>query len=221
MAHHHPYVRRRHHQRGLTLLELMIVISVVMMVMGLGVAGLDRMSSVQLRTQTNKLAAAIRHAYNRSSAHGLYVRMVFDLDAEQYWAEASAVPMFLPSKKLEEGDEADKEQELEEEKDGKPLKRRAKYQRDGVIPLVKLIRGIGIDGVLTTSQKDVFEHGKAYIHFFPNGFVEPALIYMTDGDGTYYTLIISPMTGKVTRKVGKVDADREFGEPDKIEEEGQ
>ena len=82
-------------------------------------------------------------------------------------------------------------------------------------------RGIGIDGVLTSGQVDVFESGVAYIHFFPNGFVEPALIYTTDGDGEYYTLIINPLTGKVGRQAGKMDPDATFGEPDRVEEEGR
>ena len=30
-----------------------------------------------------------------------------------------------------------------------------------------------------------------------------------------------PLTGKVARKSGKVDPDRDFGQPDKVEEEGR
>ena len=94
---------RRPQERGLTLLEVIIVIGVLVMMMGLGLSGLNRLSSVQLRTQTNSLASAMRHAYNRSVAEGLYMRMVFDLDADKYWLEASAEPVFLDQSENGEG----------------------------------------------------------------------------------------------------------------------
>lgn len=211
--------------RGLTLLEILIVLSLLAVATGIAVGSLSGASSMRLRTETNKVAAAIRYAYNRSSALGLYMRMVLDMDSHTYWVEASDEPNFLATKKREEGDdpEAEEEEERAEElEDGvsQKYKTRAKFKADEVIPKVVLEKGIKIAGVLTPSQEDIFERGKAYIHFFPNGFVEPALIY-TEYDGEYYTLLVNPLTGKVTRKVGKADPDRDFGRPDEVEEEGR
>ena len=78
--------------------------------------------------------------------------------------------------------------------------------------------------VYTTNQEDTFTTGKAYIHFFPSGFAEPALIVIGQGDseldGGAYTLTLSPLTGKVTRELGELEPNSRFGEPERVEEEG-
>lgn len=217
--------RARVTSRGLTVLELIVVIGVLVLILGVGIGGLDRLSSVQLRTQTNRLSAAIRHTYTRAVAHGLYMRLVLDLDADAYWVEASETAQFLSVEKRKEGEATAEEQAAEKEaekreRDGAPPPPpRERYTEDGVIPRVNMERGIGISGVITLGQEDVFTSGKAYVHFFPNGFVEPAMIYTTDGKDSFYTLSIHPMTGRVKREIGKIDPPRHFGEPEKVEDE--
>ena len=77
---HVPH-RRRPSPRGLTLLEILVVIGILVLIMGLAVSGFGRIGGVRLRNETNKVAAAIRHAFNRSVSLGLYMRMVVDLDS--------------------------------------------------------------------------------------------------------------------------------------------
>ncbi len=222
--------RRRVGQRAFTLLELIIVIGVLVLMIGIGVSSLSNASGFQLRTQTNKLSAAIRHTFNRSVTHGLYMRMVIDIDSDAYWVEASDRPIFLSRDKLEQGDaEEQRKKQAEEDKEAAeaaakagtkpPRSRRATYQEDGVIPKVTMERGIGISGVMAAGYTDEFRGGHAHIHFFPSGFVQPAIIYTTDGDESYYTLEIKPLTGKVVRSFGKQDPPRQFGEPEDVEDE--
>ncbi len=216
-----PPAHSRHlNSRGLTLLELMVVIGVVVMLAGLAISGLSRLSSVQLRTQTNKIAAAIRHTYNRSVAEGMYMRMVFDMEADRYWVEASPIAAFIPlEKRVEDTADDSSGSNEDEDEDESGTKPKARFQR--VIKEVTMQRGIQIEGVLTSGQDDVFESGRAQIYFFPNGFVEPSMIYTSDGEENFFTLILNPMTGHVKREAGKVDPDTRFGEPDKVEEEGR
>ena len=79
----------RRAQRGLTLLEVMITIGVLVLMMGVVVSSFGNLKSTELRTQTNKLAAAVRHTYNRAVANGLYMRLVVDISGDSYWVEAS------------------------------------------------------------------------------------------------------------------------------------
>ncbi|MEZ4467519.1 MAG: hypothetical protein R3F43_24510 [bacterium] len=201
------------------------MLGVLVLMTGIGISSFGALKGTQLRTQTNRLAAAVRHTFNRAVATGLYMRLVVDIDADSYWVEASATPQFLSTEKLKEGEDAEaaarEKAEKERDEDAPPAPSRERYQEDGVIPRVTMERGIGIDGVYTSGQDDVFRGGKAYVHFFPNGFVEPAMIYTTDGDEAFFTLIVQPLTGKVTRKPGKVDPDRDFGRPEREEEEGR
>lgn len=224
----------RRASRGFTLIEMLVVLALAVLVIGLGLSSLGDLKGTQLRTQTNRLAAAIRHTYSRAVAHGLHMRMVFDLDAETYYVEASDQPIFLPSTKRAEGADpnAPTEEELEQAKEDaerdedetpKFRLKRAQYQDDGVIPKVTMEKGIGIAGVLTSGQTEEFVTGKAYVHFFPNGFVEPAIIHITDGDTEdgegFLTLVVDPLTGKVTRLPGRAEANRLFGVPDDVQDE--
>ncbi len=104
---------------------------------------------------------------------------------------------------------------------GAPISGRARYQQDDVIGPTKLEGGAGVDTVFVGGTDNGINTGKAYIHFLPNGWVEPTVIWTTDGEGTFYTLRINPLTGRVNRQAGKHDPPREFAEPEKMEQEGE
>lgn len=212
-------------------MEILVVVAILVMLVGAGVSSFDRFSGVKLGRETNRLAAAIRYTFNRSTALGLYMRMVFDLDTETFWVEASEEPQFLAARKLKEGEdatevqaaaEAERLERLDLDEDEKAKRTpRARFQDDPVVPRTQLEGGAQIAGVRTSSQDDEFRTGKAYLYFFPSGWVEPALIYTSDGAEQFYTLQISPLTGKVHRSSGRVDAPRDFGEPEKVEAESR
>ena len=88
--------------------------------------------------------------------------------------------------------------------------------KDSLLKKRELKRGIKLSGVMTTHQKDVREDGKAYIYFFPNGFVEKALIYLTDG-GREFTLETQPLTGRVRVHPERIKVSSDF---DREEEYG-
>jgi general secretion pathway protein H len=60
--------------------------------------------------------------------------------------------------------------------------------------------GVFVRDIETENSKKAIKEGKAFIHFFPQGFVEPSVIHLQkDGDEeTVYSLVVSPLTGKVT-----------------------
>ncbi len=57
-------------------------------------------------------------------------------------------------------------------------------------------KGMRIIGVMTTHQDEIQRRGKAYVHIFPNGFMEKAYIYLADDDDVY-TIETFPLLGKV------------------------
>ena len=206
--------------RGVTLLELLVVLAVLVLLMGVGLSGLDQVTGAALRTQTNRLSATIRHAYNRSVAEGLYVRLVLSPETDQYRVEASSERVFIDVEQdaLEAAEAAERQQRSERDEEQpqvKPARFEVITERTG------MTRGIGIDGVITAGREDVVTTGDVAIHFFPSGFVEPAMIYTTDGAGNFFTLRVNPMTGHVKREAGRIDPDREFGQPDRVEEESR
>ena len=221
---------RNRHMLGFTLLELLITIAIAAGLIGIAASTFTQVSNTELRVQSNRVATALRHSFGYAVSHGKYLRAVFDLENNSFWVEASSQAIFINKKKRAEGEDpnaiTDKEQELidEAKSDGRPNPvTKASFSKEDVIKEIKLEKGVKFKGIFTLNQEDVFSKGKAYIHFFPHGFVEPSMIYITNKDeediGGIFTLVLSPLTGKVVRKFGMIEPDRYFGLPDKSEEE--
>src|ERR1700752_2604019 len=86
-------------QRGMTLIELMIVILIIGLAAGgvvLTVRGVER---AQVRAAASKLAAGIRYLYDRSVVTGKYYRLTIDLDGATYYAQVSNEPFSLNTAK--------------------------------------------------------------------------------------------------------------------------
>ena len=219
-------IQMRRRQSGFTLIELIIVIAVFAGVMSLAVNTFSQISSTQIRIASNRVAQALRYSFEYAVTHGKYVRLVISIDSGTISAESTDDPIFLSMEKRELGidpQELTEEQKEEIEKakeEGRPPPKMIRFSKDEVIPPLELKKGVQIRGVFTANQTDVFNSGKAYIHYFPNGFAEPALVYIGGKDSELvYTLSLSPLTGKVTRRFGELEPDRLFGKPSKEEEE--
>ena len=215
-------------QAAFTLLELLIVIALGALLIGVAASNLGQLENTRFRVQSNEIAAALRFAFTQSVTRGKYMRMVFDLDAETWWLESSEEPVFLPTEKIEGGEDpnAPTEEELAENERRKeeglpPLPTRARFQNDEVISKRTLDRGAVLHGAFTSSLEEPIFQGKAFVHFFPSGFAEPAMIYVGNGQEGVLTLTLNPLTGKVSRRIGQLDPDREFGTPFREEEEGR
>jgi general secretion pathway protein H len=79
---------RRARGRGLTVLEIMIVLAVIGMLSYLAYSGFRIISSAALIDDTNDLAAVLRRTQTLALETGEPVRVVFDLDKHTYWVEA-------------------------------------------------------------------------------------------------------------------------------------
>ncbi len=201
---------------GLTLIELTVVIAVLVLLVGISLAGFSSLDSVRQRGESNRLAAMMRHAYSKSITEGLYVRMRIDIPNDSYWIEGTANPILLP----ESRDDLDQEsQDNDQARD-----ERAKQAKQGFVKLsdvIKMETGVAIDAVRIGGFEDEFDSGKVDIYFFPNGFAEPAMIYTVNGEEEYITLTLNPMTGVVKSEYERLDPPRFFGEADDTQEEGR
>ncbi len=88
----------------------------------------------------------------------------------------------------------------------------------------KLPEGVAIYRMYTPGLKEPVEHGKVYMHFFPHGYVEQAVIYLVEEDDLeaeseddmgIWSLVVHPLTGLATIYNEKV----EIPEPVMDEEE--
>jgi general secretion pathway protein H len=220
-----PTIARRARQRGLTLIEIIVVMSIIAIVMGVAVAGSMQLPSAKLRRSATMVASAVKVAFTRATATSRNLRLVMDLGSQRIWLEEGDRPMLVQSKDTtstggaeavtdaeraarEEGNKIIKGPpvpkpsfhsiatygfgETEEGKDGKPLQRGITFRQ------VQIAHD---DAPRTT--------GRTYLYFWPGGLTERASIQLRIGDSEEdyqtLTLLVSPLTGKVTVKAGPVD----------------
>jgi general secretion pathway protein H len=112
----------------MTLMELMVVVTIVALVMAglsLGVGSLTRQ---RLVTSSVRVAAIVRTAYSHAATSGKTVRVVFDLDSGAFWMEeAEGGNVVLAKEDDEEAEEGSGEQATSDKAAG-PLSAKAQAE---------------------------------------------------------------------------------------------
>lgn len=186
---------RTRSQRGFTLMELMIVLVIMAVIMGMAVSSFGSLKNAKLRADAMRMSGALRMVYGRAAVNGLRYQVTFDLDANTYSVECSDDNVLLdPSE-----DERSPFDEDDDEADPFGLGASRPTLDDCSEPLLERteMRGdVEIARIVTTHHADIVEDGVHTVAYFPNGFVERAIIWLRSGE-TYITLSLDPMTGRV------------------------
>ena len=185
----------RRSEAGYTIVELMVALAIIGFVTGGAVMGFRSLVRSELRSQSSKLAAAIRYSYDRALTTGAFYRLHFDLDAQTYRLERSESRVLIDTKvsglsrgRGEDRDKLDKEAAEEDKRalNGLPEElippqapRRPRFAeyKDATLPEIKLKR-IKVLDILLPREKDPYLTGHAYLHFFPDGHTERAVIHL-------------------------------------------
>ncbi len=218
-------VAHRGARRGLTLIEIIVVIAIVAIVMGVAVSGSMQLPSARLRRTATLITSAIKVGYTRATATSRNLRLVMDLDQQKVWLEESEVPMLVQSKDTTGTGGADPITQAERaavEEGGKLVKglpitkpRFSPIETFGFGDVEAgkggkpLQRDIRFRQVQTAHDDAPRTSGRAYLYFWPGGLTERAAIQIrigeSDEDYQTLTLLVSPLMGKVTVKGGQVD----------------
>ena len=212
--------------RGFTLIEVMIAMGLVALMVTASILGLRSLVKSDLRATASHMAGAIRYLFDRASTTGKVHRLVFDFDTGKYWAESSDDPFVLgagketdesrrkEAEKIAKEEEAKREMAEKEKSYGasliptkympKPfLPTRAKFSafREMTVKPVTLKSSVVLADIYTPRLQKPLDSGKGYLYFFPMGMTEAATIHLSDKKGeSFYTLIVHPLTGRVTVK---------------------
>jgi general secretion pathway protein H len=211
--------------RGLTLIEIIIVIAIMALFVGVAVAGSMQLPSARLRRSTTMIASAVKVAYTRATATSRDLRLVMDLDQKKIWLEESDAPMLTQSRDKSATGGADPVDQAELA----ALAEEARIMKGPPVPKPRfhpieaygfgdveagkggkpLQRGITFRSVKTTHDDTARTSGRAYLYFWPGGRTERAAIQLRVGESTddasTLTLLIAPLTGKVTVKGGAAE----------------
>ena len=224
--------RRRPSARGFTLIEVMIALVIVALVAVVTVVGLRSMFKSDLRATATRMAGSIRYLFDRASTSGRVHRLVFDFENRKYWAEVSDDQfIFAAGKESDETRKKETEKIAKEEESKReaaereasfgsaqiPTKympkpfmpKRAKFDafRETAVKPISLKSGVFLADMYTPRLLKPLVEGKGYIYFFPMGMTEAAVIHLSDGKDTFYSLIVHPLTGRVTVKNSYVEVD--------------
>jgi general secretion pathway protein H len=229
------HARRRIAGRGLSLLELLVVVTVIAMLAGVAIMGSGALGSSRIRADAAMLTGAVRTATARANTTGRPARLAFDLDAHRIQLEESTGRM-LRKKDEEESTGAgaspvtEAEQRAAKEAKGfldgprappamfAPVSDEMGFASDKGNGGRALSSGVRFRSVQTDHDGEPRTEGRAYLYFWPGGGTERAVIQLErEGAETGLSVLVSALTGRSRVKSGYIDliepkAGDDFGE---------
>jgi len=230
---------KRTAQRGTTLIEVLITVTLVVLLTGGMYIGIGGLSSARLRESSTLIAGAVRVAYNHANATSRPTRLVLDLGARTITVEDSEGRLFIQSGDRTGGAAAATELEREIVADTEEILDGPRPQRPTFRPVTKLL-GFNPDkpggsktlasGIYFRQVEVAHEDGpvtseRVYLYFWPGGQTERAAIQVQKtnkddvADSSIITVLVSPLTGKVSIVGGAVDMPRPIRDEDISERE--
>jgi general secretion pathway protein H len=207
---------------GLTVIEILVVLFIMSLIIGVAVAGSMQLPSARLRSSATMITSAIKVAYTRATATSRDLRLVMDLDTKKIWLEESDAPMLVQGKDKTGTGGADPITQAEKAavEEGAKIMKGPPIPKPHFHPIASygfgdvesgkggkpLQRGITFRSVQTAHDDSPRTSGRAYLYFWPGGRTERASIQVRIGesadDDRILTLLVSPLTGKVSIKGG-------------------
>jgi general secretion pathway protein H len=237
-----PPPRRRREpkagQRGLTLIEILIVVALIAVMAGSLLFGKNMLVGSRVKGAATLLVSSVRFALTRANSTGKPARLVIDLDKKELSIEEAAGSSMLREKGKDQtgGAEAATQAETKARAEAErivegPRAARARFSKlsnvHGAIEELaagrKLGDGVVIAGVRTEHDEEDVTDGRAYIYFWPGGTTERAVIQLKKEGDKQATLsvVLSPLTGRAKIEKGPVEYPEPRGFDDEITERSE
>jgi general secretion pathway protein H len=223
-----PRWRRNIHRvrkRAMTLIEVLIVMALIALILGAVVVGSGQLAGSRLRHSSTMLTGAIRVGFSRATATSKTVRLVMDFKDNAIWLEEGDQPHLVQTKDVTgtggaSATTAAEQTALAESSrilKGPPIPK-ASFREIDAMGLVAsdpgkghkaLERGIEFRSVQSQHDDAPRTDDRAYLYFWPGGMTERCAIQLRVGKSEEasqtVTLIVQPLTGRVTIKDGPVE----------------
>lgn len=212
-------------ERGLTLIELMVTITVVAIVTAGIVVSSGAVINSRMRGAAGMVTGAVRIAFTRASATSRPNRLVFDIDRGAVILEETSDVLAVKKDDVAGGAAA----ATEEERDA--IATAARIIKGPQAPRARFrpVRALGMDDpdtsggrtigkgvrfrkIETAHSPDGQTSGRAYLYFWPGGQTERAAIQLaregaSDDANEGMTILISALTGRVRTVAGAKSMD--------------
>lgn len=179
---------------GFTILELMIVVTIIALVMAISLPSINSLSSLDIKREITKIAGLCSEIYNLTSISGKNHRIVFDMDQGEYWVEEKQGHIKEISPDL------GYEDMMKEARQRTSLDRfLPKYSLLKDFPKKSLPKNVVFYDIWTEDMKEKARSGMVNIYFFrgygPLAFI--SLAFKDDEKSAIY-LSLNPLTGEKT-----------------------
>jgi general secretion pathway protein H len=219
------HANRRRRERGVTLVEVLIVLAIVGATTGLAIMGSGVADGARLRRSAVMIASAIRVAYGHANATSRSVRLVFNFEQRTVAIEESSTQLTLAKDERTGGAQAATERERRAMEEADAILKGPRAPRPAFRPVKAfgfsaekgtngkaLERNIRFSQIETGHQDVAVDADQAYLYFWPGGQTERASIQLSIGgstrDGDLVSIVVSPLTGKADIRKGKVPMPR-------------
>lgn len=152
----------------------------------------------QTRKVFREFTVAGRDLRNRAKLHSVTYRLAFNLgegssSEQSWWVEKSNNTVLIDKKKYEAEREKAKSTFHSEEKGPPPAFKidSSIFKKEQTLP-----EGFRFVQIESGAQDLIIKDGMAYIHFFPQGLIEPSAIQISDSKKNVWTLVFNPITGQ-------------------------
>lgn len=248
---------KKHSASGFTLIELIIVITLMAFIYTVGLPDLNLNTETEVATKIGKLSADIRSAYDLSVLTGKNYRMVIEFNSGDYWLEeADRKSVFLGTVDLDRDPTEDEEKQAQDEFNAdfeefvelagdvvedaedeteipptspvleakeklKPVEWNrvdtAEWANRSFGPNLSVMSMQAEHHVAKVSAEesgsDVGNKARGFLYFFPQGYVERAVIHIGvkkddfewDEDEKPYTIVTYPYEGMAEIRSGMVE----------------
>lgn len=164
---------------GFTLIELGLVLLIISVVIALVVPRFRDQAHTELIAQTRKLATTFRFLQQEAILNGRVYRLNFDLDQQRYFVTSA-----------EEGDDLS-----------------GGFQRESGI----LAHNVAMPANVQIADVDVpmvggkLYEGVAFAHFYPDGYVDPMVVHLDNGQEAYTLYVSDGLSGRAYVASGYID----------------
>jgi general secretion pathway protein H len=186
------------HSAGFTLIELMIVMTIVALLAAAAGPALGGLTGADARKAAGEVSGSMRWLFDSASVRHATCRLVLSPADRSFWAECA------PGRSTIERDPEKAEKPAEgdaPEAGGGAPNGFAPFEdpivRKRELPGDTIFKSIRIDG-----RDAPLEGEPAYVHFFPGGRAQAARVTLADGDHVF-TVRLEPFTGRARVSPGE------------------
>jgi len=196
--------------RGLTLIEVMIVLIVVAFVVAAVAPALKSVTGANTRKAAGELAGTMRYLFDTAAMRHQTCRLAIDIEERSWWAECTKGKAIAGEESsAPDDDDLSSRFPDEHQSEARRLLAKAKFGafNDRLAKKRQLPGTVGFTDVWVQHQHEPVSKGMAYVYFFPQGQAESAQIPMEDS-GNIYTVTLQPFTGRTRIVSGKPEVPR-------------